>query len=91
MSTPYKFIQTRADFGKAILTWFKKNDWPQSITESVAKEVNEWEGGPWASQVSTAINGKLDPKAAFLIAFGNFNTYIHAGNFSKINESYCII
>ena len=86
MSTPYKFIQTRADFGKAILTWFKKNDWPQSITESVAKEVNEWEGGPWASQVSTAINGKLDPKAAFLIAFGNFNTYFHAGNFSKIKD-----
>ena len=86
MSTPYKFIQTRADFGKAILTWFKKNDWPQSITESVAKEVNEWEGGPWASQVSTAINGKLDPKAAFLIAFGNFNTYIHAGSFSKIKD-----
>jgi len=85
MSTPYKFIQTRADFGKAILTCFKKNDWPQSITESVAKEIGI-EGGPWASQVSTAINGKLDPKPAFFIAFGIFNAYIHAGDFSKIKD-----
>ena len=85
MSTPYKFIQTRADFGKAILTWFKKNDWPQSITESVAKEIGI-EGGPWASQVSTAINGKLDPKPAFFIAFGMFDAYIHAGDFSKIKD-----
>lgn len=86
MSTPYKFIQSRADFGKAILNWHKKNDWPQSITESVAKEVNEWEGGPWASQQSTAINGKLDPKPAYFIAEGSFNAYIHKGDFSKIKD-----
>ena len=86
MSTPYKFIQARSDFGNAISNWFKKNDWPQGITEAVAKEVNQWEGGPWASQVSTAINGKLDPKAAFFIAKGNFNIYIHAGDFSKIKD-----
>jgi len=85
MSTPYKFNQTRADFGKAILTCFKKNDWPQSITESVAKEIGI-EGGPWASQVSTAINGKLDPKPAFFIAFGIYNAYIHAGDFRKIKD-----
>jgi len=85
MSTPYKFIQARSDFGQYILTWFKKNDWPQSITESVAKEIGI-EGGPWASQVSTAINGKLDPKVAFFIAKGNFNAYIHAGDFSKIKD-----
>ena len=85
MSTPYKFIQARADFGQAILTWFKKNDWPQSITESVAKEIGI-EGGPWASQISTAINGKLDPKTAFLIAFKMFNLFIHAGDFSKIKD-----
>tara|TARA_B100000965_G_scaffold401118_1_gene424319 strand:+ start:2523 stop:3305 length:783 start_codon:yes stop_codon:yes gene_type:complete len=86
MSTPYKFIQARADYGEAILSWFKKNDWPQGITEQVAKEVNEWEGGPWASQMSTAINGKLDPKVAYFIAKGNFNKYIHAGDFSKIKD-----
>ena len=85
MSTPYKFIQARADFGQAIFTCFKKNDWPQSITESVAKEIGI-EGGPWASQVSTAINGKLDPKTVFFIAFGMFNAYIHAGDFSKIKD-----
>jgi len=86
MSTPYKFIQARADYGEAILSWFKKNDWPQGITEQVAKEVNEWEGGPWASQMSTAINGKLDPKVAFFIAKGSFNKYIHAGDFKKIKD-----
>jgi hypothetical protein len=86
MSTPYKFIQARADYGEAILSWFKKNDWPQGITEQVGKEVNEWEGGPWASQMSTAINGKLDPKVAFFIAKGNFNKYIHAGDFKKIKD-----
>ena len=85
MSTPYKFIQARADFGQAILTWFKKNDWPQSITESVAKEIGI-EGGPWASQISTAINGKLDPKTAVLIAFKTFNIFIHEGDFSKIKD-----
>tara|TARA_B100001250_G_scaffold412641_1_gene444427 strand:- start:324 stop:1100 length:777 start_codon:yes stop_codon:yes gene_type:complete len=85
MSTPYKFIQARADFGQALLSCFKKNDWPQSITESVAKEIGI-EGGPWASQVSTAINGKLDPKTAFFIAFGMFNAYIHAADFSKIKD-----
>lgn len=86
MSTPYRFIQSRADFGKGIAYWFKKMDWPQSITESVAKEVNEWEGGPWASQQSTAINGKLDPKATYFIAFGCFNKYIHEGDFKKIKD-----
>ena len=85
MSTPYKFIQVRADFGQYILTWFKRNEWAQGITEQVAKEIGI-EGGPWASQVSTAINGKLDPKAAFFIAFGMFNIYIHAGDFSKIKD-----
>ena len=85
MSTPYKFIQVRSDFGQYILTWFKRNEWAQGITEQVAKEIGI-EGGPWASQVSTAINGKLDPKAAFFIAFGMFNIYIHAGDFSKIKE-----
>ena len=86
MSTPYKFIQSRADFGNAIAFWFKKGEWPQGITEAVAKEVNQWEGGPWASQISTAINGKLDPKAVFFIAFGLFNAYIHKGDFSKIHD-----
>ena len=85
MSTPHKFIQSRVDFGNAILACFKKNDWPQSITEAVAKEL-KIEGGPWASQVSTAINGKLDPKPAFFIAFGLFNAYIHKGDFSKIKD-----
>ena len=86
MSTPYKFNQVRADFGQAIASWHKKNDWPQSITESVAKEVKEWEGGPWASQQSTAINGKLDPKVAYFLAEGCFNVYIHKGDFSKIKD-----
>ena len=86
MSTPYKFNQARADFGQAISTWHKKNDWPQSISESVAKEVKEWEGGPWASQQSTAINGKLDPKVAYFLAEGCFNVYIHKGDFSKIKD-----
>ena len=86
MSTPYKFNQARADFGQAISPWHKKNDWPQSISESVAKEVKEWEGGPWASQQSTAINGKLDPKVAYFLAEGCFNVYIHKGDFSKIKD-----
>lgn len=85
MSTPYKFIQVRADFGQYILTWFKRNDWAQGITEQVAKEIGI-EGGPWASQVSTAINGKLDPKAAFFLAFGIFNLFIHKGDFNKIKD-----
>jgi len=64
--------------------WFKRNGWPQSITESVAKPLG-WQG-PWASQISTAVNAKIDPKAAFFISLGQFNEVIATRNFKGITD-----
>ena len=61
----------REAFGDVLKTWFARNGWPQSITETWAKSCGS--PGPWASQISPAINYKLDPKAAFFVALGNFN------------------
>ena len=61
----------REAFGDVLKAWFARNNWPQSITETWAKSCGS--PGPWASQISPAINYKLDPKAAFFVALGNFN------------------
>ena len=61
----------REAFGDVLKAWFARNNWPQSITETWAKSCGI--PGPWASQISPAINYKLDPKAAFFVALGNFN------------------
>ena len=68
---PQLMDHAREAFGDTLKTWFSRNNWPQSITETWAKSCGS--PGPWASQISPAINYKLDPKAAFFVALGNFN------------------
>jgi len=85
MSTKHTFPTERINFGKGISRWCHKNEWPQSITEKVAKSLG-LPGGPWASQISTAINGKLDPKPNFFIALGVFNKIIAEKKFKKIQD-----
>ena len=74
----------REAFGDALRTWFARNSWPQSITETWAKSCGS--PGPWASQISPAINYKLDPKAAFFVALGNFNAAVAERNVLSVTN-----
>ena len=74
----------REAFGNALKAWFARNSWPQSITETWAKSCGS--PGPWASQISPAINYKLDPKAAFFVALGNFNAAVAERNVLSVTN-----
>ena len=74
----------REAFGNALRAWFARNSWPQSITETWAKSCGS--PGPWASQISPAINYKLDPKAAFFVALGNFNAAVAERNVLSVTN-----
>ena len=76
--TSSPMVAARELFGTILRHWFARNSWPQSITEAWAKSCGS--PGPWASQISPAINGKLDPKVTFFIALGNFNQSVAERN-----------
>ena len=59
-------------FGSVIKAWFKRNDWPQSVPEALAKAKGN-KTGPWASQISHAMNDKHQPKTDFFLALAWFN------------------
>ena len=59
-------------FGPALKRWFASNGWPQSITKDWA-EATQSPNGPWASQISKAMNGKAEPKPEFFLALAAFN------------------
>jgi len=62
-------------FGETLKAWFKSNGWPQGITETVAKAKGS-KTGPWASQISHAMNGKHEPKVPFFMALAWFNRVV---------------
>ena len=68
----------REAFGDTLRNWFTANGWPQSISEAWAKSCGS--PGPWASQISPAMAGKLDPKVTFFIALGQFNQAVSERN-----------
>ena len=68
----------RVVFADTLRKWFASNDWPQAITEAWAKSCGS--PGPWASQISPAINCKYDPKAIFFISLGHFNQAVAERN-----------
>ena len=74
----------RETFGDTLKIWFSRNNWPQSITETWAKSVGS--PGPWASQISPVINYKLDPKAGFFVALGNFNQAVAERNVLSVTN-----
>ena len=59
-------------FGPALKRWFASNNWPQSITQDWANAAQS-PNGPWASQISKAMNGKAEPKPEFFMALAAFN------------------
>ena len=84
MSTPFEFNADRALFGKVIKRWFASHDLPQVITEHWAKA--NASPGPWASQMSQCMAGKIDPKPAFFVSLGAFNLAIETGELGHIND-----
>jgi hypothetical protein len=71
--------------GPVLKAWFKQWDWPQSVTEGVAR-AKGWENGPWASQISICMSGRLTPKPAFFEALGEFNRVVAERDFAGITD-----
>ena len=80
----FPMVAAREVFGDVLKAWFARNQWPQSISETWAKSVGS--PGPWASQISPAINCKLDPKVTFFIALGNFNQAVAERNVLSVTN-----
>lgn len=74
----------RIVFGRVIRLWFKANGWAQDVPHRLAKFTGA--KGPWNSQISTAMNAKLDPKPEFFLAFGAFNQLVAEGRFPMVSE-----
>lgn len=71
MSTVWTFNPMRDLFGKCLQRWYRENGWPQGISQGWAKAGNR--PGPWASQISGAMQGRLDPKPQFFASLAEFN------------------
>ena len=71
--------------GPVLKGWFKQWDWPQSVTEGVAR-AKGWENGPWASQISICMSGRLTPKPAFFEALGEFNRVVAERDFAGVTD-----
>ena len=72
-------------FAKTLKAWFKSNDWPQSITEVVARSKGN-KTGPWASQISHAMAGKHEPKVPFFLALAWFNQVVTERDYGGITD-----
>ena len=72
-------------FAKTLKAWFKSNDWPQSITEVVARSKGS-KTGPWASQISHAMAGKHEPKVPFFLALAWFNQVVTERDYGGITD-----
>ena len=71
--------------GPVIKAWFKANEWPQSVSEGLAR-AKGWEAGPWASQISICMSGRLQPKPPFFVALGMFNQAIAERDFQGVTD-----
>ena len=72
-------------FGSVIKAWFAKNEWPQIVAEQVARAKGS-KIGPWASQMSNCMQGKLTPKPSFFVALGWFNEVVTTRDFGGITD-----
>jgi hypothetical protein len=73
------------EFGTVLRAWFARNEWPQMVAEQVARAKGS-KIGPWASQMSNAMQGKLSPKPSFFVALGWFNQVITERDFVGITD-----
>jgi len=80
--------EIRIKFGKVMKIWFSRNDWPQDVPHKLSSFIPT--GGPWNSQISTAMSAKLDPKVGFFLACGEFNRVIAEQKFPGITDTRLI-
>ena len=73
------------NFGAVLRAWFAQNEWPQMVAEQVARAKGS-KIGPWASQMSNAMQGKLAPKPSFFVALGWFNQVVMERDFVGITD-----
>ena len=74
-----------ATFGSTIKAWFRANDWPQSVPEKLAKAKGN-PTGPWASQISHAMNDKHQPKTEFFMAMAWFNEVVATRDLAGLTD-----
>lgn len=72
-------------FGQALKTWFARNKWPQNVPELWARATG-CKTGPWGSQISIAMSGRLEPKPNFFQALGQFNAAVTERNFKGVTD-----
>ena len=80
--------KNRQAFADTLKQWLALNNWPQSITESVANAKGN-ATGPWGSQISYAVNAKHTPEPNFFVAIGWFNMIIATRDFQDIPAKIC--
>ena len=73
-------------FGSAIARWFRQNDWPQKICERWSECDGRGIKGPWASQISQVVHGRLDPRTIFFDALGDFNHAVAEQDLTRIQQ-----
>ena len=74
-------------FGSAIARWFRQNDWPQKICERWSECDGRGVKGPWASQISQVVHGRLDPRTIFFDALGEFNHSIAEQDLTRVQQA----
>lgn len=78
-------VVLRIQFGKIFKIWFARNNWPQDVPHKLHEVIPT--GGPWNSQVSVCMSGRLEPKVGFFIACGKFNKLIAEQLFPGVSNS----
>ena len=79
---PREQIDARLAMGDAIRIWFRINRWSQDVPNSYAKQRGL--NGPWNSQMSLWMSGKLDPKAQFWLSVEHFNLCVAEQSFDGL-------
>lgn len=84
---PEDQASARVRFGAAIRVWFRINRWSQEVPHQFAKQRGL--NGPWNSQMSLLMSGKLDPKAQFWMSLESFNAAVHNHDLVGLDEGLC--
>lgn len=82
-------LEARQSFGLLIKIWFARNNWPQDVPHKLSEFMTT--GGPWNSQISTAIGAKLDPKVGFFLACGEFNEVVAKQRFTGVTNQRLVV
>lgn len=78
-------MPSQGTFGTTLKAWFRVNEWPQSVPEKLAKAKGN-PTGPWASQISHAMNDKHQPKTEFFMAMAWFNEIVATRDLAGLTD-----